>query len=97
MNRKGQGALEYLLLIGGAVLIAAIVITLIIGATTPTADLAKQRTWDSLCAQYSTGSSDCAAANIDGTSESPENDCAWDTSGLACECSITQCVLLPAP
>ncbi|MFA7575852.1 MAG: class III signal peptide-containing protein [archaeon] len=30
-NRKGQGALEYLLLIGGAVLIAVIVIALLVG------------------------------------------------------------------
>ncbi|MDD4662881.1 MAG: class III signal peptide-containing protein, partial [Candidatus ainarchaeum sp.] len=29
-NRKGQGALEYLLLIGGAVLIAVIVIALLV-------------------------------------------------------------------
>ena len=33
MNKKGQGALEYLLLIGGAVLVAAIVIALITGTT----------------------------------------------------------------
>ena len=31
MNLKGQGALEYLLLIGGAVLVAAIVIALVTG------------------------------------------------------------------
>jgi len=31
MNIKGQGALEYLLLIGGAVLVAAIVIALVTG------------------------------------------------------------------
>ena len=31
MDRKGQGALEYLLLIGGAVLVAVIVITLLLG------------------------------------------------------------------
>ena len=31
MNKKGQGALEYLLLIGGAVLVAAIVIALLTG------------------------------------------------------------------
>ncbi len=30
-NQKGQGALEYLLLIGGAVLVAAIVIVLLLG------------------------------------------------------------------
>jgi uncharacterized protein (UPF0333 family) len=34
MNVKGQGALEYLLLIGGAVLVAAIVIALVTGIPT---------------------------------------------------------------
>ena len=34
MNIKGQGALEYLLLIGGAVLVAAIVIALVTGIPT---------------------------------------------------------------
>ncbi len=38
MNGKGQGALEYLLLIGGAVLVAAIVIALISGVATHTAN-----------------------------------------------------------
>lgn len=33
MENKGQGALEYLLLIGGAVLVAVIVITLLLGIT----------------------------------------------------------------
>ena len=33
MNKKAQGALEYLLLIGGAVLVASIVIALITGTT----------------------------------------------------------------
>jgi len=47
MDRKGQGALEYLLLIGGAVLVAVIVITLLLqitstgeASTTATADAA---------------------------------------------------------
>jgi hypothetical protein len=38
MNTKGQGALEYLLLIGGAVLVAAIVIALVTGIPTTTPD-----------------------------------------------------------
>ncbi len=36
MDNKGQGALEYLLLIGGAVLIATIVLLIIIGSTNST-------------------------------------------------------------
>ncbi|MFH1588658.1 MAG: class III signal peptide-containing protein [Candidatus Diapherotrites archaeon] len=36
MDNKAQGALEYLLLIGGAVLIAVIVVVLLTGASTST-------------------------------------------------------------
>lgn len=36
MDSRGQGALEYLLLIGGAVLIATIVLLIIIGSTDST-------------------------------------------------------------
>ncbi len=39
MDNRGQGALEYLLLIGGAVLIATIVLLIIIGSTGQTNDI----------------------------------------------------------
>jgi uncharacterized protein (UPF0333 family) len=42
-NKKGQGALEYLLLIGGAVLIAVIVIALLVGMGSQNATTAKER------------------------------------------------------
>ena len=42
-NKKGQGALEYLLLIGGAVLIAVIVIALLVGMGSQNASSAKER------------------------------------------------------
>ena len=42
MNSKGQGALEYLLLIGGAVLVAAIVIALLVGLPGGSANPANQ-------------------------------------------------------
>jgi len=48
MNLKGQGALEYLLLIGGAVLVAAIVIALVTGIPGTTPDPATQAS----CATY---------------------------------------------
>ncbi len=35
MNSKGQGALEYLILIGGAVLVAVIIIAIVNGANSP--------------------------------------------------------------
>lgn len=43
INNKGQGALEYLLLIGGAVLIAVIVIALLVGLGSQNADDARQK------------------------------------------------------
>lgn len=42
-NKKGQGALEYLLLIGGAVLIAVIVIALLVGMGGQSRDSAKDQ------------------------------------------------------
>ena len=42
-SKKGQGSLEYLLLIGGAVLVAAIVIALVISSGTGSGDVTKQR------------------------------------------------------
>lgn len=75
MNKKGQGALEYLLLIGGAVLVAVIVITLLLqittqgeADTTATADAAailicKERN-NTLCDPAADYSTQCAADPI---------------------------------
>ena len=48
---KGQGASEYLLLIGGAVLVAAIVIALVSGMKTETAETEEWVSVD-VCAEY---------------------------------------------
>lgn len=45
MDNRGQGALEYLLLIGGAVVVAAIVVVLLLGMTEGSQDVA-QHTFD---------------------------------------------------
>ncbi len=42
MDNRGQGALEYLLLIGGAVLIATIVLLIIIGSSQTTNGIINQ-------------------------------------------------------
>lgn len=44
MDSKGQGALEYLLLIGGAVLIATIVLVVIVTSTGSANDIVNQQT-----------------------------------------------------
>jgi len=52
MEYKGQGALEYLLLIGGAILVAVIVIALIVGLGSSGGTEASQGAADALCAKY---------------------------------------------
>ena len=52
MNKKGQGALEYLLLIGGAVLIAAIVITLVSTMGASGTGAGKSAALDALCMKF---------------------------------------------
>ncbi|MCR4335725.1 MAG: class III signal peptide-containing protein [archaeon] len=49
MDKKGQGALEYLLLIGGAVLVAVIVITLLLSIADTGQDETSQSTAAALC------------------------------------------------
>jgi len=52
MNRKGQGALEYLLLIGGIILVAALVLAIITGVVSQTETVASGRVADALCASF---------------------------------------------
>jgi len=80
MDVRGQGALEYLLLIGGAVLVAAIVIALITGVpatvSNPEAETycASQPTYETCiigCIDATDGSHwDCDSKETDGTSNS---------------------------
>lgn len=89
MDVRGQGALEYLLLIGGAVLVAAIVIALISGM--PGSLSAEDRTY---CQSYfdfagcnsapapPSGNGECCALQSDGvtpaTGTTNFNSCVWD-------------------
>jgi len=75
---KGQGSLEYLLLIGGAVLVAAIVIALVVSSGGTGADVTKCNAAKALCnSKYATQAS-CIAGTvaIQGTSY----NCAWVNS-----------------
>jgi len=51
LDKKGQGALEYLLLIGGAVLVAVIVITLLLSITEQGETQTLETTGNALCVQ----------------------------------------------
>ena len=64
MEHKGQGALEYLLLIGGAILVAVIVIALIVGLGGTGGAEATKSVKDGLCAKYSDNSANCASKKI---------------------------------
>ena len=83
MNTKGQGALEYLLIIGGAVLVAGIVIALIMSAASPVQANTNQQILNSLCAGPATAQT-CWEKDPDG-------------SGTACRLGTTaetgDCVL----
>ena len=59
MQKQGQGALEYLLLIGGAILVAVIVISILVGLGGTGTDQATQAAADALCAQKPANAANC--------------------------------------
>jgi len=70
---EAQGALEYLLIIGGAVLISAIVISLLLVSGNPVSDTIKQNLLDSLCARFH--ENDCGLKDPDGEAGCEAEDC----------------------
>jgi FlaG/FlaF family flagellin (archaellin) len=99
MNLKGQGALEYLLLIGGAVIVAAVVLSLVTGIT-GTAQLATEsRANDVLCAPFP--NQDCGVTFVDddGNTATPlvrvngkDPDGAGPMGPAACKVQNNKCV-----
>jgi|SRR3989344_879836 len=102
MERKGQGALEYLLLIGGAILVAVIVIALIVGLGGTNAGEANKTVRDGLCSKYSDSNVGCNSQTIwvdkdkdgiqDGKVSTPEPAkeiyaCAYNAASAKCESS----------
>ncbi len=88
MNNKGQGALEYLLLIGGAVLVAAVVLSLVTNLTDLGKSTTEARNIDALCAPIPENR--CGVApptGVDPDGESATYDytnCTWDTTLTRC-------------
>jgi len=92
MKEKGQGALEYLLLIGGAVLIAAIALAIISGLGTAGKGTVEKGKWAAQCAAlgqnfcentaYDLGTSD---EGYCGTQQANIIDCKWNTTNKTCE------------
>ncbi|MFH0715032.1 MAG: class III signal peptide-containing protein [Candidatus Diapherotrites archaeon] len=76
MNKKGQGSLEYLLLIGGAVLVAVIVIALVITFGQTGGDTTTVSVVNSLCQQYTAqGETACGTATV--TNAGTDYTCEW--------------------
>ena len=82
MGLKAQGALEYLLLIGGAVLVAAVVLSLITGLATTGEQTTQARATDALCAPFA--QRDCGNKDPDGTGPLTKTACKWDTTNKRC-------------
>ena len=80
---KGQGSLEYLLLIGGAILVAVIVIALIVGLGGTGQQETEKSLLDGLCAKY--GSSDvfCNAKSV--SFKGSNYQCSWNDTVKRCE------------
>lgn len=71
INKKGQGALEYLLLLGGAVLVAAIVLSLVTALATTGKGAASSRINDAICAPIPLGECGDKYTDSDGTGPLP--------------------------
>ncbi len=83
MNRKGQGALEYLLLIGGAVLVAVIVITLLLGIAEQ-GETDTQATADAGAIKICESRLDVLCDDVTSTAAEITAACNLDTSDTTC-------------
>ncbi len=63
MNYKGQGALEYLLLLVAAMFVVAIVFVFINSTLGPTQTAGSEQTYNFLCSTLDGNTSDCACYN----------------------------------
>jgi hypothetical protein len=59
MNTKGQGSIEYLLLIGAAILVTAIVISFVANSINPVESSGNQAKWNYLCDTLDSNIEDC--------------------------------------
>lgn len=85
-NKKGQGSLEYILIIGGAILVAAIVLALVLGAAQEpniggTAGAAVNETY---CNQWNgTTQSECEQDLVI-MGKNPKSTCVWSDDDKKC-------------
>jgi hypothetical protein len=82
-NKKGQGSLEYLLIIGGGILVAVVIIGAIVSLAGTGTGGTKRNVSDQTCHTYITQTA-CIAATISGATNpsSPEACTGADTGGF---------------
>lgn len=80
MNTKGQGALEYLLIIGGAVIVAGIVLTMLITTAPTVQGGTNQALADAMCAKFVDGTTQCGILDPDGDGPCAIASCTWTTN-----------------
>ncbi len=94
MERKGQGALEYLLLIGGAILVAVIVISILVGLGGSGGVEAGRAAADAGCAKYVIA--DCPTTAPTATTGMRGGycnyACQWNASSSRCKINYTGAV-----
>ena len=82
MNSKGQGALEYLLLVGGIILVAALVLSVITGVASRSEAATESRVAEAFCAPLT--KRDCGARDPDGEGSFTKRDCHFDAEVNKC-------------
>ncbi|MEM4662930.1 MAG: class III signal peptide-containing protein [Candidatus Diapherotrites archaeon] len=80
-SKKGQGALEYLLLIGAALIVVTIVIMLITRNAVTQECESKKTLWYTTCASKAIETL-CSETDIDGDGL---KDCQWNSTTKTCE------------
>ena len=85
--QKGQGSLEYLLILGGVIMVAVIVVATIIGITSPAADQTVKDTANLFCGRKAVNQCCAEVVTVKGTNYTCTIDatthtkCEWDKVG----------------
>jgi len=80
--KKGQTTIEYLLLLGGVILVGAIVLAIASGIVGKTGPVVAQRVNDNFCAPYL--EPDCGLRDPDGAGPLGSEGCQWKVDANAC-------------
>src|SRR3989338_5396937 len=85
MQSKAQGSMEYLLLLGGAILVAVIVIAFIVGLGGTGGIESEKSAKDALCAKYGSNPETCESSTIEFSNA--QYECVWNpiSSPQRCE------------